>query len=113
MNPPICKSNLTVQDLRDGRADNLNISSVLLKDHKKSDPYKQVVIDETLLNNTEIISTYPPVYKNDNCDLCVKQSKSCDPLDSSNQIYCQNYVPTVSPIKKNGVDNYVWTISQL
>lgn len=101
LNPPMCKSNLTVKDLRDGRVDNLNINSVLLNNRKKSNSYKQVVIDETLLGDTEIVSTYPPVYKNDNCDLCAS-------LDN-NEI-CQNYVPTISAVKKNGNSNYVWTV---
>lgn len=78
LNPPICRNYITLKDLKDGRAKDLDLMTVNIY-RKGSVPYSQITNPnlEIILgtHDSNIISTsYPGMFKNDNCEICTKSS---------------------------------------
>lgn len=84
LNPPLCDPNISLNDILIGRADGLDINKMYFNNINFPNLKE--------LNNKEIIVNFDrPVFKNLNCELCLK--------DTNNNIKCHKYV---SGIDKNG-----------
>lgn len=78
LNPPLCRGNLTVDDLKKGRVDMLGITHFSTQDSSKTSG-KSYTIDEIydMDENIKITNTYPYTVKNINCDLCLTDQPIC------------------------------------